>query len=339
MKPFLRPLAATLALLLIPLATMRRVEELPLHASHLTCVLDLDGYRHPSLQYSVGFHYELLHYFALNHHCGIDVILSEPEDSIDNYLAIDSIDLVVRPWRDSLGYYPSHLLTDSTVWLVRDRKMQRSVNRWISNFSFDERYPAIRERFAPAYDPYRRAQSGRTYRYSGPYDDLVRRYAAVLGWDWHLLEALIWQESRFHIEARSHKGAVGLMQMIPSTARRYGVEDMLDPEENIRAGVDYLMKLQTMFSGYASGNELARFTLAAYNAGEGRILDCIRMARSLDMPCSTWEELEAVIPYMREESFVASDTVLRLGLFKGYETIAYIHHTDSLAQLFRAITP
>ena len=128
------------------------------------------------------------------------------------------------------------------------------------------------------------------------------------------------------------------MQMMPATATRYGVDDMLDPEENLRAGAGYLARLQSMFTPYAASGELSKFTLAAYNAGEGRILDCIRYARALGMPCSTWDDIEAVIPFMREPSEKA-DSVLRLGPIKGVETISYIHRTDSLWSAFRAIVP
>ena len=173
----------------------------------------------------------------------------------------------------------------------------------------------------------------------GDVDELVRKYAANLGWDWHLLEAVVWQESQFRIEARSPRGALGLMQMMPSTARKYGVDDMLDPEENLRAGVEYLAKLQRMFDGRVAPEDLPRFTLAAYNAGEGRILDCIRMAQTLGMPHQTWQDIVEVIPHMREEAGVGADTVLQLGYFKGYETLAYIRLTDSLSRAFRCIVP
>jgi soluble lytic murein transglycosylase-like protein len=77
-----------------------------------------------------------------------------------------------------------------------------------------------------------------------------------------LVRAVIVVESGFNPRAVSKRGAIGLMQLLPATARRYGVKDIYDPEQNIRAGTRYLRDLLTRFD---SNLELA---LAAYNAGE-----------------------------------------------------------------------
>jgi soluble lytic murein transglycosylase-like protein len=85
------------------------------------------------------------------------------------------------------------------------------------------------------------------------------------GVDPRLLHAVIWQESKYKIAARSHAGAQGLMQLIPDTAKRFGCDDPNDPEKNITAGTKYLSWLLKRFSGNV---ELA---LAGYNAGEGAV--------------------------------------------------------------------
>jgi soluble lytic murein transglycosylase-like protein len=80
-----------------------------------------------------------------------------------------------------------------------------------------------------------------------------------------LIKAIIWAESSFNPNAISRKGAVGLMQVMPSTARGMGIEDFSDPESNIDAGVRYFKQLMVQFEGDA---ELA---LAAYNAGSRNV--------------------------------------------------------------------
>lgn len=72
-------------------------------------------------------------------------------------------------------------------------------------------------------------------------------------------------ESNFNPRARSHKGALGLMQLIPATARRFGVKDPLEPMQNLRGGMAYLRWLSEHFGGDL------RLTLAGYNAGEGAV--------------------------------------------------------------------
>jgi len=81
-----------------------------------------------------------------------------------------------------------------------------------------------------------------------------------------LIHAVISVESGYNPKARSHAGAVGLMQLMPQTAERYGVTNRLDPEQNIRGGARYLRDLKAMFK-----NNL-QLVLAAYNAGEQAVM-------------------------------------------------------------------
>lgn len=82
-----------------------------------------------------------------------------------------------------------------------------------------------------------------------------------------LIHAVISAESGYNPLARSPKGATGLMQLMPATARRYGVDNPLDPKQNIYGGAAYLRDLLTLF-----GNDL-KLAIAAYNAGEGAVME------------------------------------------------------------------
>jgi soluble lytic murein transglycosylase-like protein len=97
---------------------------------------------------------------------------------------------------------------------------------------------------------------------SAKYDQAIAGAAKANTIQAALVRAVIVVESGFNPHAVSKRGAVGLMQLLPATARRYGVKDIYDPEQNIRAGTHYLSDLLTRFD---SNLELA---LAAYNAGE-----------------------------------------------------------------------
>ena len=98
-------------------------------------------------------------------------------------------------------------------------------------------------------------------------DNLIRTHASRFAIDPYLVFLVIEQESHFHPRAVSPKGARGLMQLMPATARRFGVVRPFDPEDNIRGGTQYLKQLLTMFNGRVD------LALASYNAGEGRVLD------------------------------------------------------------------
>ena len=94
---------------------------------------------------------------------------------------------------------------------------------------------------------------------------MVDEIAQAEGVDAHLARAIIQAESAFNYRARSKAGALGLMQLMPSTAERFGVLDPFDPRQNIAGGVKYLKWLH----GYYQG-DLTR-VVAAYNAGEGAV--------------------------------------------------------------------
>jgi soluble lytic murein transglycosylase-like protein len=114
------------------------------------------------------------------------------------------------------------------------------------------------------------AQAARRLAWRGadsksPYASSIQAAGRAADVDPALIHAVIRAESGYNASARSSKGAVGLMQLMPETARRYGVTDRLDPAQNIGGGTRYLRDLLRLFN-----NDL-RLALAAYNAGEGAV--------------------------------------------------------------------
>jgi soluble lytic murein transglycosylase-like protein len=109
-------------------------------------------------------------------------------------------------------------------------------------------------------------QNGQFFRADpDAYDAMIRRHAEAHQVDFALVKAVMHVESGFNPYAKSDRGALGLMQVKPDTAKRHGVHDIYDPEENIRAGVRHLKWLAGQFD-----NKLY-LMLAAYNAGENAV--------------------------------------------------------------------
>ena len=236
--------------------------------SELRCAVRLDGYM-------VGFNYEILKAFGKSHLDSTTILLGDDLDSLLKAVAKDSLDILViskDEFKETPGLTGIAMEDSSAIWVIRHEKgAAREITRWNAIFRGSREYAELVRRFSGSYGTARGWQLS-----SGvisPYDDCFISCARILGWDWKLLAALAWSESKFMIQAKSPKGAMGIMQMMPVTADRFGVTDALDPEENIAAGTRYLAFLQKTLSRYAEDPEiLAWLTIAAYNSGGGRAL-------------------------------------------------------------------
>ena len=114
---------------------------------------------------------------------------------------------------------------------------------------------------APAVPPVSRAPHARHARWAPLIDQVAAEHAV----DARLLHAIVTVESAYNPQARSHAGALGLMQVVPATGKRFGASNLLDPLQNLRAGTAYLVWLNKRFNGNLE------LMLAAYNAGEGAV--------------------------------------------------------------------
>jgi soluble lytic murein transglycosylase len=134
-------------------------------------------------------------------------------------------------------------------------------------------------------------------RYPLSYEHIVVGHARNYDLDPALIAAVIYRESRFHARAESSSGAIGLMQLLPDTAKgialhtggsRFRVEDLYDPEINVRYGSFYLRRLLTKYDGDT------RLALAAYNAGQANVDGWLAEGNDIAFP-ETREYVEEVL--------------------------------------------
>lgn len=169
-----------------------------------------------------------------------------------------------------------------------------------------------------------------------PYDDIVSRHADHYAFDWRLIVAQMYQESRFNPEAVSDAGASGLMQLLPSTAEMIGVENIRDPEKNIGGGIRYMDHLRRQFDADLTVEEQTWFTLAAYNAGYSRVSSARVLAASMNLDPNKWFNnvelamLKMASPYMEQGRVIQ---LCRCG-----QTAAYVREIRTLYNNYLRLT-
>ncbi|MCL1937930.1 MAG: transporter substrate-binding domain-containing protein [Candidatus Azobacteroides sp.] len=160
-----------------------------------------------------------------------------------------------------------------------------------------------------------------------PFDHFFKEYAKQIQWDWRLLAAISFQESKFCTNCVSWAGATGLMGLMPKTAEAFGLpsDQLDDPEGSVMAATGFLKRLNRSFSEIQNENERIKFILAAYNAGAGHIYDAQALAEKYGKDPHLWEEVEE---YVRLKSLPEyyNDPVCKQGYFRGTETINYVRN-------------
>ncbi|MCI7707391.1 MAG: transporter substrate-binding domain-containing protein [Bacteroidales bacterium] len=159
-----------------------------------------------------------------------------------------------------------------------------------------------------------------------PYDNLFKKHAEVLGWDWRLLASISYQESKFNPHVVSWAGAEGLMGIMPNTARRLGVSphELKDPDAGIRTGVECLRRFRQGFSEITDPEEKIKFTLAAYNAGIGHVYDAQKLAEKYGKDPLVWDKNVAEFIRLKNDPEYYNDPVCKHGYLRGSETFAYV---------------
>lgn len=198
------------------------------------------------------------------------------------------------------------------------------------------------------YDEFRKTTLPRDFEKKiEAYYPVIRKYAKRYGFDWRLIVMQILKESRFREDARSHMGAIGLMQIMPSTAmeirREMDIEYITNnPRENIAAGIYHLYK-QLRYFPEADHENRVKLALAAYNCGVGRIRDAQTVARYFELDPQTWEAVMEYLPHLTSRDWRLHLEIWELGVpdygyFYGYnQTIDYVESIIKNYQIFSAM--
>ena len=176
------------------------------------------------------------------------------------------------------------------------------------------------------------------------YGATIRTYSSRYKLDWRLVLAVMKCESRFNPDAASHRGALGFMQIMPATGQEVGKaldkDVFVHPADNIHGGIYYLSQLHGFFRS-AEPMERLKLTLAAYNAGVGRVYDAQEVAAYLHEDPNTWEAVQDALPLLSKRYYTLHQNVWvegrpRVGWFgSAKETIGYVKQVMEYYEEYR----
>ena len=159
------------------------------------------------------------------------------------------------------------------------------------------------------------------------YDSLLQSLAIEAKYDWKFLAAIVHKESQFDPNAVSWSGAIGLMQILPSTATKFGIDStqLHDPIHNLKAGTKYLKQMENYWrSEIIDTNEAVKFALASYNVGLGHIKDARRLAEKHNLDPNSWDNNVAqMVVNLSNPTYYKDDVVLH-GYCRGKEPFQYV---------------
>lgn len=158
------------------------------------------------------------------------------------------------------------------------------------------------------------------------YDKLFQQICKDEGYDWRLVAAIAYNESRFKPDVVSRCGAKGLMQVMPAVARQFDVKgDIMNPENNVLLGVKILGKIEKSlkFDSSTPHDERMPIILACYNAGIGHVMDARNLAEKYGADPDSWDDVSQYLRLKSEPSY-ANDNVVKYGRFNGRETTAFV---------------
>ena len=291
----------------------------------------------------------------LNKELGGGIIIHEvstdslTEEDLISQVALGEIDYTIcdnevaklnRTFYPQLNIQLQVGLDQRSAWAVRKDQplLAEAANRWYKENVTTPAYKASMKRYfeQSKAQPHYYILSVKDGKISH-YDDLFKKYADSIGWDWKLLASLAYKESNFDTSVVSWAGAKGLMQLMPRTARAMGVPEGKEhnAEESVKAASRYLKLMERSFRSIADPDERINFVLGSYNAGIGHIFDAMALAEKYGHDKHRWMDNVEKYVLLKSKPEYYNDSVCRNGYFRGLETYNFVREIRARHNIYK----
>ncbi|MCB0761519.1 MAG: transporter substrate-binding domain-containing protein [Flavobacteriales bacterium] len=283
--------------------------------------------------------------YDIQHEQGIQIDIREAPGDIDSEelihlvaegeipftVADENVALLNHTYNASIDVETAISVPQQIAWAVRPNadSLLVALDEWLSSpgnnrllaYTHTKYFESVKDQKARVQSEFSSLGGNRI----SMYDEAIKTHSEELDWDWRLLASLVYTESRFDPDARSWAGAFGLMQLMPVTAERFGIDSTMKEEANIQAGVGYLKYLNKFWMPRVEDNsERIQFVLASYNVGHGHVLDAQNLAIELGLDPQKWDDnVELALEYKSQARYYQMDCV-KYGYCRGNAASLYV---------------
>jgi membrane-bound lytic murein transglycosylase F len=268
-----------------------------------------------------------------------EIIDRVAQGEYDATIADSHILAIELAWRDDIrpAFAVSDTVTHSWVTRATEPELLAAIDSFFVAIDRSAFYNITRRKY---FESPKAARSRVTTRAAvtgqlSPFDDVTRRYASRYDFDWRTISAQMYEESRFDPEVVSFAGAVGLMQVMPRTARGFGFDSLHVPAVNIHAGTRYLQHVYDQLDDVPDPEERFWFALASYNAGLGHIRDAQQLAEERGLDPHRWfGHVAEVAPLLQQR---AIHQHFQHGYCRCTEPVAYVRKIRERERAYREV--
>lgn len=259
-----------------------------------------------------------------------DLIRLVAKGDIDFTVADQNVAKLNKRYYPNIDAKTAISFSQKIAWAVRkdSDSLLADINNWIDSMKRTSDYHTIYTKYFLARTAYAEKVKSKYSSKQGSiseYDELIKLYSDSIDWDWRLISSMVYQESHFNPTITSWAGAVGLMQVLPTTAKNLSEEGLKNPKANIRVGCGYLKRMEDFWKRkIPDPNEVKKFALASYNVGLGHVMDAQNLAVKYDKDPNIWEGHVAEMLLAKSEEEYYQDPIVKHGYCRGREPVKYV---------------
>ncbi|MDR2979955.1 MAG: transglycosylase SLT domain-containing protein, partial [Bacteroidales bacterium] len=225
----------------------------------------------------------------------IDELVEMMQQGEIHYIACDYNEAItILPFYSELEMTAPLSAPRKRIWTLKSNNdsINNEINGWLMEFKETPKYKRLVKRYLTESSPVIvQSFTNNMGKQISRFDDIIKKEAEKHDFDWRFVASLIYQESKFIDGLVGRGGSYGLMQLMPTTGSRFGVNQNSSPEQQIKGGVAYLNYLRKMFPDIEDPREQMKFIAAAYNSGPGHIHDAQRLAEKYKQNRLSWDDV------------------------------------------------